>query len=269
MLFYNDYIIPRVISLAVRNRELDFFRRRVWWYPNRAGRSKMDEVNRGLRMTKKSLLAFFLAALGLTACGFDDHEVRQWTLPANHQSIDANPEKGVAFAFSEGLITVTLKAPPDFRSLQKGLPQSAFDQHSQRRLLEVEYDYRSESIETQAEFELQTSFVRLAAPLSTTDLDADTFYRALRIAWRRPLPKDDDPATELVTVNGRQWVHLDGTDSRFGGKASESYGTLIDPKTVFFVTGSYWENIRKNPAWLESRRALLRSIRDNVVVLTQ
>jgi len=208
-------------------------------------------------------------ALSLAACGFDSHEVRQWTLPAKHQSIDANVDNWIPFVFSEGLTTVTLKTPPDFRSFQKTLPESGFDQHSQRRLLDVEYDYRSKSIEEMAEFELQASFVHLAAPLSLTDLDADTFYRALRIAWRRPPSKDDDPAAELVTANGRQWIHLDNTMSHFGGRAFESFGTLIDPKTVFFVTGSYWENIRKDPVWFESRRALLRTMRENVSVLPQ
>jgi hypothetical protein len=208
-----------------------------------------------------------LLTLALTSCGFDSHEVRQWMLPAKQQSIDLNPDHWGPFVFSEGLITVTLRTPPDSRSFQKTPPESAFDQHSQRRLLDVEYDYRSQSIEEMAEFELQASFVRLEAPLSVTDLDADTLYRALRIAWRRPLAKDDDPATELVTANGRQWIHLDSTMSHFGGKAFESYGTLIDPKTVFFVTGSFWQNIRKDPAWFESRRTLLRSIRDNVTVL--
>jgi len=208
-----------------------------------------------------------LILLSLCACGFDSHEVRRWTLPAKHQSIDANVANWIPFAFSEGPLTVTLKTPPDSRSFQvKTLPESAFDQHSQRRLLEVEYDYRSKSIEEMAEFELQTSFVRLAAPLSTTDLDADTLYRALRIAWRRPVPKDD-PKSELLTVNGRQWIHLDNTDSHFGGSVSESYGTLIDPKTVFFVAGFYWENIRKDPAWFQSRRNLLRQVRDNVVII--
>jgi hypothetical protein len=41
---------------------------------------------------------------------------------------------------------------------------------------------------------------------------------------------------------------------------------LIDPQTVFFVFGSYWENIRKDPTWFQSRRDLLRLIRDQVVI---
>jgi len=69
-----------------------------------------------------------------------------------------------------------------------------------------------------------------------------------------------------MTSNGRSWIHFFSTDNKIGGRVFESYGTLIDPKTVFFVIGSYWENIRKDPTWFESRRALLRSIRNNVAV---
>jgi hypothetical protein len=227
------------------------------------------KLNPKMRKAWPRALALILT-LNLTACGFDSHEVRTWVLPSKQQAIETNTDHWIPFAFSEEPITVTLKIPPDSRAFHVAkLPESAFDQHSQRRLLDVEYDYRSKSIEEQAEFELQASFVRLEAPLSTTDLDADTFYRALRIAWRRPLPKDDESEPELITANGRQWIQLNNTDSHFGGSTFESYGTLIDPQTVFFVTGSYWENIRKDPAWFESRRALLRSVRDKVTVLTQ
>ena len=134
--------------------------------------------------------------------------------------------------------------------------------------MDVEYDYRSKSIEELAEFELEASFTRLTAPLGT-DVDADTLNRALRVAWHRTPLKGDEPVPELITANGRRWIHYDGTDSHFGGSVFESYGTLIDSQTVFFVFGSFWENIRKDSAWFGSRRALLRSVRDTVDVLTQ
>jgi hypothetical protein len=88
---------------------------------------------------------------------------------------------------------------------------------------------------------------------------------ALHVAWHRPL-KGDEPVPELITANGRKWIHFDGTDGHFGVTAFESYGTLIDPTTVFFVFASYWENLRKDPAWFQSRRDLLRRIRDQVVI---
>ena len=228
------------------------------------------DATRGSRTATKSRFALFFIALSLSSCGFDSHEVRQWVLPAKRQSIDVDTNHWVPFAFSEGPVTVTIKIPSDSRSFQiVKLPQAVFDRYSQRHLLDVEYDYRSKSIEELAEFEVQAWFIRLATPLSTKEINPDALNQALRIAGHRPPPKEDEPAPELVTANGRQWIHLDNTDSHFGGRAGESYGTLIDPKTVFFVIGSYWENIRKDPAWFESRRALLRSIRDNVEVLTQ
>jgi hypothetical protein len=216
-----------------------------------------------------ALAPILILTLSLSACGFDSHEVRQWVLPAKHQSIDTNIDHWTPYAFSEGAITVTLKIPPDSRSFHVvTLPASAFDKSARRRLLDVEYDYRSKSIEELAQFELEASFTRLTAPLGT-DVDADTLNRALRVAWHRPPLKGDEPVPELISANGRKWIHFDGTDSHFGGSAFESYGTLIDPQTVFFVFGSYWENIRKDPTWFESRRGLLRSVRDSVAVLTQ
>ena len=214
--------------------------------------------------------ALMVCALSLSACVFDSHELRTWVLPPKQQSIDSNLDRWVPFAFSQGNSTVTIKIPPDSRSFHvETLPQAAFDKYSQRCLLDVEYDYRSKSIEEPAEFELEAWFVQLATPLPTTDVNADALNRALRIAGRRPPPNDDEPAPELVTVNGRQWIHLDRTDSKFGGAAGESYGTLIQSNIVFLVTASYWQNMRKDPVWFESRRALLRSIRDEVSVLTQ
>src|ERR1700730_14416335 len=92
--------------------------------------------------------ALLFLTLSFTACGFDSHEVRQWVLPAKQQSIDLDANHWVPFAFSEGPVTVALKIPPDFRSFHVvTLRETAFDQYSQRRLLDVEYDYRSRSIE--------------------------------------------------------------------------------------------------------------------------
>jgi hypothetical protein len=221
-------------------------------------------------MSPNKLFLMMVYTLSLTGCGFDSHELRQWVLPAKRQSIDVDANHWIPFAFSEGNTTVTVKIPPNSRSFQViTLPQMAFDKYSQRRLLDVEYDYRSKSIEELAEFEIRASFVKLAAPLSTTSINVDALNRALRVAGRRPPPNDDEATPDLVTTNGRQWIHLDGTVSQFSGAVGEGYGTLVDPSTVFFVTASYWENIRKVPAWFESRRTILRSIRDDVAVLTQ
>src|SRR5882757_1623349 len=184
-------------------------------------------LNFKMRMAFSAALTLIFFS-SLTACGFDSHELRTWVLPAKHQSIDTNVDHWIPFAFTEANITLTLKIPPDSRSFHVViLPQVSFDKSARRRLLDVEYDYRSKSIEELAEFELEASFTRLTAPLRS-DVDADTLNRALHIAWHRPPLKGDGPVPELITANGRKWIHFDGTDSHFGGSAFESYGTLID-----------------------------------------
>lgn len=105
-------------------------------------------MNRGdiARVPASALMA---CALSLSACVFDAHELRTWTLPAKQQSIDSNPDHWVPFAFSEGSSTVTIKIPPDFRSFHvETLPQAAFDKYSHRRLLDVGQRRRLESSAT-------------------------------------------------------------------------------------------------------------------------
>jgi hypothetical protein len=46
----------------------------------------------------------------------------------------------------------------------------------------------------------------------------------------------------------------------------ETYGTLVNETTVLLITGWYLDTIRKDPAWFQSRRDLLRSVRDQVVI---
>ena len=119
-----------------------------------------------------------------------------------------------------------------------------------------------------AELQIDASLLRLATPLSTSHLDVDALNRALRSAERRPMPVDDDPKTGLEVVKGREWIHIDGTGGKTAGNNFESYGTLIDGSTVFFVSASYSAAIRLNQSWFDSRRELLRAVRDQAVVRT-
>jgi hypothetical protein len=67
-------------------------------------------------------------------------------------------------------------------------------------------------------------------------------------------------------VKGREWIHIDGTARQGAGNAFESYGTMVDGNTVVFVSAYYSAAIRRDRAWFESRRELLRAIRDQVIV---
>jgi hypothetical protein len=204
-------------------------------------------------------MAATMACAALTGCAV--------LLASKRHSIDTETAHWISYAFSDDAGTIGLRMPPGFRTLRTNqLPQPSYDDRSQRLLLDAQYDFRSGSIDDLAELQIHVSLFRLVTPLSTNHLDVDDLNRALRAAQHRPMPDDDDPKPGLDVVKGREWIHIDGTVSKFADNTFESYGTLIDSSTVIFVSAYYSAAIRLNSSWFESRRELLRSIRDQVVV---
>jgi hypothetical protein len=188
-------------------------------------------------------------------------------LGSKRQSIDADLTHWIPYAFSDDAGSIGMKVPPGFRTLRANrLPQPSYDDRSRRLLLDAQYDFRASSSDDLAELQIDASLFRLSTPLSTGHLDADALNRALRSAQGRPEPEDDDPKPGLDVVNGREWIHIDGTSGKFAGNTFESYGTLVDGSTVFFVSAYYSAAIRLNQSWFESRREMLQSIRDQAVV---
>jgi hypothetical protein len=202
-------------------------------------------------------MATAMAFAALTSC----------VLGSKRQSIDADLTHWIPYAFSDDAGSIGLKVPPGFRTLRANrLRQPSYDDRSRRLLLDAQYDFRPSSPDDPAELQIDASLFKLAAPLSTGRLDVDALNRALRSAQGRPMPDDADPKSGLDVVNGREWIHIDGTGGKFGDNTFESYGTLIDGSTVIFVSAYYSAAIRLNQSWFDSRREMLRSIRDQVVV---
>lgn len=211
-----------------------------------------------------------IVVLLCAGCVMDSHDISHVVLGPKRQSIDTNVDHWISYAFSESSATVTMKVPPAFRAFSsRTLPALTYNAHSQRMLLDAEYDYRSRSIEDLAELEIRVSFIRLTRPLPTDPLDVDALDRALRIAEGRPAAQGDEPKPGLAVAAGLEWIHLDGTVSKFAETACETYGTLTDPTTLFLLSACYSGKMRLKPDWLESRRQLLRDIRDRVVVTPQ
>jgi hypothetical protein len=209
----------------------------------------------GAVMAAAMAVAMAIAALGGCALG------------SKRQSIDADTAHWIAYAFSDDAGSIGLKMPPGFRTLRASrLPQPSYDDRSQRLLLDAQYDFRPDSPVDLAELQIRVWLFRLVAPLPAGPLEPDAVNRALRAAEHKPMPLDDEPRPGLDVVNGRDWIHIDGTAGNAAGQTFESYGTLIDGSTVIFVSAYYSPAIRRNPSWFESRRELLRSIRDRVVV---
>ncbi len=197
----------------------------------------------------------------------DSHDISHLVLGPKRQSIDLNVSHWIKYSFPDDAGTVAIKVPPDFRTFSSNtLPAQSYNAQSQRMLLNAQYDYRSRSIEDLAELDIRASYIRLSQPVLTDHLDVDALNRALRVTAGRPPPAEDDPKPEVEAAAGREWMHINGTVSKFVETTCEAYGTLINPKTVFMLSACYSGQMRLNQDWLESRRQLLLQVRDQTTV---
>jgi hypothetical protein len=51
------------------------------------------------------------------------------------------------------------------------------------------------------------------------------------------------------------------------GATHEIYFTVIDPQTVLVLSGWYLDTIRKDAKWLDSRRQILKEVRNNASIV--
>jgi len=206
-----------------------------------------------------------LLSIGLAACVFGP---RAAYLP-KPQPLNEDAARWTSFAFSEDAITVTAKVPPGFRIVKTNrLPEATYDQSSQRLLLDAQYDFGKQSHNDPAEFRIRARFVRLAAPVPQTPLNAAVLYRALRAATGRLAGTGaDEPAPKREQGAAREWLHLDPHSGvEFPGEVSENFYTMIDETSVFAIVGIYSANVQHDPKWFESRRRILRAVVDHVAV---
>ncbi len=205
--------------------------------------------------TSRLTSAAALLLVGLAACS-----TSPGAKPApKPRTIDPEVAHWSPYFFSANAVSVTIRVPPGFRIIKTNrLPEATYDQWSQRLLLDAQYDFgRSSSAELPG-FDIKARFVRLAAPLSPSPLDAAALYRALSAAsGQQRLSEDGKPTREQS--GAREWMRVDS-------HGSDAFYTMVDSTTVFSVVGYYSADIQDNPQWLESRRQLLRTVVDNVVI---
>jgi hypothetical protein len=208
----------------------------------------------GLKIPRNKLLRIGLI-FGLSSCVF----------LSKQQPIDLDVSHWRVFAFSQGSATATLKIPPGFRSFNSKLPEASYNSRSQRLLLDAQYDVgRPTSVEL-SEFEIKANFIKLTRPLDLkagmSELDS-----ALSLVLGRPINADAGPKPTFETMGKQGWIYYDNSADVTFGMTRETYGTLVNETTALLITGWYLQTIRKDPAWYQSRRDLLRRVRDQVVV---
>jgi hypothetical protein len=200
----------------------------------------------------KQRLAILLL-IGLSSC----------VSPSKRQSIDLDVSHWPVYAFSEGSATAALKVPPGFLSFNSKLPEASYGKRSQRLLLDAQYDV-GPGLEL-SEFEIKANFIQLPQPL---DLKAgmNELDSALKVALARPVNAEANPKPTFETIGKQGWIYYDNSTDVTFGMTRETYATLINETTALLISGWYLKTIRKDPAWFQSRRDLLRLVRDQVVI---
>ena len=215
-------------------------------------RSGVLEVRQNANVVERFAI---LLLLGLSSC----------IVSSKRQSIDLDVSHWQVFAFSEGSSTATLKVPPGFRSFNSKLPEVAYGKRSQRLLLDAQYDFGSPTSLDLDEFEIKANFIELTRPLELNANLSELDY-ALRVAIGRPINADTSPKPSFEILGKQRWIYYDNSADVTFGMTRETYGTLVNETTALLITGWYLQTIRKDPAWFQARRDLLRRVRDQVVI---
>ena len=196
-----------------------------------------------------------LLTLSLSACVF----------LSKQQSIDLDVNHWDRYAITEGTATVTFKIPPGYRTFKTSLPEPYNGSH-ERLILEAQYDYGAKGSYDLAEFMIQANFIHLDRPLDAQALDVNGLDGALRSVFTKPVNGVHSPAPTLEQVGARKWLYYDNLADVTFGATHEIYCTLVDPQTVLFLSGWYVDKIRKDAKWLDSRRQILKDVRDHTSI---
>jgi hypothetical protein len=181
--------------------------------------------------------------------------------------IDTDVNQWTHYAFSEGTATVAIKVPPHLRASNSSLPELTY-KRAQRLLLDAQYDFGTgaSSYTSASEFEIKVDLVKLGAPLNNTSVTADELDGALVSAFGHPIKGTESPKPIEQSTRGRKWIYYDNTTDVTYSQTRETYATVINATTALLITAWYGPDIRKSPPWFDSRRRVLRDVRDNTSI---
>jgi hypothetical protein len=185
---------------------------------------------------------------------------------SNQQHIDLGITRWTVHRFTYDAHALVVKVPSGYMTFTPEVSRVDFKGHTRFDLLDVQYDYGSPKSSDLPEFKVHVALQRLKVPVDPKSVNADTLDGVLESTMGRPLHAQSGPFPVLEEVGGRVWIFYDNSQNDTYGLTRDVFGTLVDDRTIFFITGWYYKNIRKDPKWLLSRRQLLRTIRDNTEI---
>ena len=187
---------------------------------------------------------------------------------SNQQAITSDVAQWLTKEIRNNDVIVEIKIPPGFRTFKTSLPEPYNGSH-ERLILEAQYDYGAKGSYGLAEFMIQANFIRVNQPIDAQSMDANGLDGALRLSFGKPVNGLHSPPPTMEQVAGRKWLYYNNLADKTFGAFHEIYCTVIDPQTVLFLSGWYLDNIRKDAKWLDSRRSILKDVRNNTTVTQQ
>lgn len=181
-------------------------------------------------------------------------------------ALAANADRWINKEFGIDGAILQIQIPPGYRTFNMSLPELEYDKNSERRLLDAQYDYGFQKYTGLAQFEIIANLLRLVRPVDTKSWSIAELDEALRLVFGRPINAAGSPRPTLEQVVGQQWIYYDNSTAKTYGVVRETFATLVDGNTALLISGWYLEDIQKDFAWFQSRRELLRKVRDHVVV---
>jgi hypothetical protein len=220
--------------------------------------SRLDSV-RYIRHSMKSAIGLqLIVTLSMTACA----------ALSEPKMIGTDVDQWSHYAFSDGSDTVAIKVPPHFRVFNSSLPELTY-KRAQRLLLDAQYDFGTAGSPDTSEFEIRVHLVQLRAPVNSASLTAAELEGALNSAFGRPIQSTEGIQPIRESIHGRTWIHFDNTTDVTYGQTRETYATVVSATTTLLITAWYGPNIRKKSQWFDSRRRILRDVRDNTSIAGQ
>ena len=189
-------------------------------------------------------------------------------LGSNQQAITADVGQWLTKEIRNDNIIVEIKIPLGYRTFKTSLPEP-YNGRRHRLILEAQYDYGAKGSYDLAEFMIQASFIHLDQPIDAHAVDANGLDGALRLVFTAPISGVHSPPPTMEEVGGRKWLYYDNLADVTFGSTHEIYCALIDPQTVLFLSGWYGDKIGKDAKWLNSRRHILKDVRNNTTVTQQ
>lgn len=179
------------------------------------------------------------------------------------QDIESDPAKWAVFAFPREEFELTLRVPDKYIPVKlQGSPLRPVAPDDHVTMLMAQYDYGRPDSAQLSQTHVGVALSRLSRRPPGGLKDGLAFVNAMSAALKEP-PSPSEDATEIITVQEREWLWVRGESSSEG---YDSFYTLIGLDEILVITGFYRRQVVRDKKWLASRRQMVREVLEQAIL---